>query len=169
MRPRCDPFDTSAIRAAIASGATTERRAYETYAATAARPYARSSWGVMLRSRKAAAEMHREVDPRHSSGRLNGSKSGAPVKPSNVLTLTGDSLSLSVKRGALIAARDPMTLVYESRAVEPSAIVMTGWGGVITCSVALLRQAQSRCCHPRLGQGLHDRDGASGAAGSDDA
>jgi hypothetical protein len=46
--------------------------------------------------------------------------------------LTGDSVSLSVKRGALIAARDAMTLVYEPRAVKPSAIVMTGWGGVIT-------------------------------------
>jgi CRISPR-associated protein Cas1 len=86
----------------------------------------------MLRSRKAAAEMDQEVYPRHPSGRLTSSKNGAPVKPSNVLTLTGDSVSLSVKRGALMAARDAMTLVYEHRAVKPSAIVMTGWGGVIT-------------------------------------
>jgi hypothetical protein len=86
---------------------------------------------VILRSRKAAAEIHREVDPRHSSGRLNSSKSGAPVKPSNVLTLTGDSASLSVKRGSLIAARDAITLVYEPRAVKPSAIVMTGVGSLL--------------------------------------
>ncbi len=134
MRPRCDPFDISATRAAIASGATTERRAYETYAATAARPYARSSWGVMLRSRKPAAEMDREAGPRHSSGRLNSSKSGAPVKPSNVLTLTGDSVSLSVNRGALHARDGGADRVYEPRAVKPSAIVMTGWGGVIKSS-----------------------------------
>jgi CRISP-associated protein Cas1 len=135
MRPRCDPFDAPAIRAAIVSGETTERRAYEVYAATAARPYARSSFDVMLRARKPA-----ENDPPPTTLPRGGQaprqfeerKHAAPVKPSNVLALTGDSVSLSVKRGALIAARDAMTLVYEPRAVKPSAIVMTGWGGVIT-------------------------------------
>jgi CRISP-associated protein Cas1 len=128
-RARCDPFDAEAIRAAIVKGETTERRAYEAYAATAARPYARSSFDVMLRSRKPPTERAPKSDharrPVENRGR-------APVKPSNVLTLTGDSVSLSVKRGALIATRDAMTLVYEPRAVKPSAIVMTGWGGVIT-------------------------------------
>ena len=55
-RARCDPFDAQAIRAAIVKGETTERRAYEGYAATAARPYARSSFDVMLRSRKPPTE-----------------------------------------------------------------------------------------------------------------
>lgn len=128
MRRRCDPFDASAIRAAIANGETTERRAYEAYASTAALPYARSSFDVMLRSRKPPAPpLPRPIQVQKRVGKA------PPVKPSNVLTLTGDSVSLSVKRGALIAARDAMTpLVYEPRAVKPSAIVMTGWGGVIT-------------------------------------
>ena len=128
MRARCDPFDASTIRAAIAKGETTERKAYQTYASTAARPYARSSFDVMLRSRKPPTERI----PISDHARRPVERGSAPVKPSNVLTLTGDSVSLSVKRGALIAARDAMTLVYEPRAVKPSAIVMTGWGGVIT-------------------------------------
>jgi CRISPR-associated endonuclease Cas1 len=66
------------------------------------------------------------------SDRLHRAWRIAPVKPSNVLTLTGDSISLSIKRGGLIAARDATTLVYEPRAVKPNAIVLTGWGGVIT-------------------------------------
>ena len=82
----------------------------------------------MLRSRKPPTERI----PISDHARRPVERGSAPVKPSNVLTLTGDSVSLSVKRGALIAARDAMTLVYEPRAVKPSAIVMTGWGGVIT-------------------------------------
>ena len=128
-RPRCDVFDPPAIRAAIAKGETTERGAYEAYASTAARPYARSSFDIMLRSRRPLAE---SVLPPLRPVASVSRKGPTPVKPSNVLTLTGDSVSLSVKRGALIAARDAMTLVYEPRAVKPSAIVMTGWGGVIT-------------------------------------
>jgi CRISPR-associated endonuclease Cas1 len=130
MRARCDPFDVSAIRTAIASGQTTERRAYEAYAATAARPYARSSWGVMSRSRD-----QRTLPPpsRHEvSPSARERKSAAPVKPSNVLTLTGDSAGLSVKRGALIAVQDTISLLYEPRAVKPHAIVLTGWGGFVT-------------------------------------
>jgi len=131
MRPRCDPFDATAIRAAVARGETTERRAYEAYASTAARPYARSSFDVMLRSRKPPS-----IPPALASGRgierERPPERAAPVKPSNVLTLTGESTGLSVKRGALIATRDGTSLVYEPRAVKPSAIVLTGWGGVIT-------------------------------------
>ncbi len=43
-RPRCDPFDAAAIIAAIGKGETTPLRAYQDYAATAARPYARSTF-----------------------------------------------------------------------------------------------------------------------------
>jgi CRISPR-associated endonuclease Cas1 len=146
MRPRCDPFDAAMIRDAIAKGETTERRAYEAYASTAARPYARSSFDVMLRLRNSPFENDRALRPcpfdqrKHStasvtvpgSDRLHRAWRIAPVKPSNVLTLTGDSISLSIKRGALIATRDVTTLVYEPRAVKPNAIVLTGWGGVIT-------------------------------------
>jgi hypothetical protein len=94
----------------------------------------------MLRSRKTAAESHAKSP--NDKADYRQPKRIAPVKPSNVLTLTGDSASLSVKRGALIAARDTITLVYEPRAVKPRAIVMTGWGGVIAlAAAALLRQA----------------------------
>ena len=37
-RPRCDPFDAAAIIAAIGKGETTPLKAYQDYAATAARP-----------------------------------------------------------------------------------------------------------------------------------
>jgi hypothetical protein len=96
----------SAVRAAIASGDTTERRAYEAYAAVSARPYARSSWEVMLRSRKPVAKPERGPGLWSRLSIPSSKHRAAPVKPSNVLTLTGDSASLSVKRGALIAAQD---------------------------------------------------------------
>src|SRR5271165_6842157 len=48
-RPRCDPFDAAAIIAAIGKGETTPLRAYQDYAATAARPYARASFEIYLR------------------------------------------------------------------------------------------------------------------------
>ena len=48
-RPRCDPFDAAAIIAAIGKGETTPLRAYQAYASTAARPYARSTFEIYLR------------------------------------------------------------------------------------------------------------------------
>ena len=51
-RPRCDPFDANAIALAIETGETTPLRAYEAYASVAARPYARSSWEVLLKNCK---------------------------------------------------------------------------------------------------------------------
>lgn len=48
-RPRCDSFEASAIRLAIKQGLTNERAAYLDYAASAARPYARSTFSIMLR------------------------------------------------------------------------------------------------------------------------
>jgi hypothetical protein len=48
-RPRCDPFDATAIIAAIGRGETTPLRAYQAYASTAARPYARASFESDLR------------------------------------------------------------------------------------------------------------------------
>lgn len=52
-RSRCDPFDALAISTAIKAGETTPLRAYEAYASTAARPYARASWEVMLKQANA--------------------------------------------------------------------------------------------------------------------
>ena len=48
-RPRCDQFDAAAIIDAISKGETTPLRAYRDYAATAARPYARSTFEIYLR------------------------------------------------------------------------------------------------------------------------
>jgi CRISP-associated protein Cas1 len=48
-RPRCDPFDAAAILTAIGKGETTPFRAYQDYAAMAARPYARSTFEIYLR------------------------------------------------------------------------------------------------------------------------
>jgi hypothetical protein len=47
-RPRCDPFDAAAVVAAIGKGETTPLRAYQAYASTAARPYARASFDTVL-------------------------------------------------------------------------------------------------------------------------
>jgi CRISPR-associated endonuclease Cas1 len=54
-RTRCDPFDAEEVCIAIEAGETTPLRAYEKYASTAARPYARSSWEVMLKQHRARA------------------------------------------------------------------------------------------------------------------
>jgi hypothetical protein len=51
-RPRCDPFNANAVALAIEAGETTPLRAYEAYASVAARPYARSSWEVLLKNCK---------------------------------------------------------------------------------------------------------------------
>jgi CRISPR-associated endonuclease Cas1 len=117
----------SAVRTAIASGETTAMAAYRSYASTAARPYARSSWEQMVRSRRPA-------EPRQSplAGLQFARKRAAPVKPSNVLTLAGENVGLSVNRGALHARDGDADRVYEPRSVKPSAIVLIGWGGVIT-------------------------------------
>jgi hypothetical protein len=54
-RARCDQFDVAAVRAAIDRGEQSERAAYLTYASTAARPYARSTFSVMLAKQRAPA------------------------------------------------------------------------------------------------------------------
>ena len=101
--------------------------AYRAYASIAARPYARSSWEQMVRSRRPAEP--RQPPPARPQF---ASKRASPVKPSNVLTLTGENVGLSVNRGALHAGDGEAARVYEPRSVKPSAIVLIGWGGVIT-------------------------------------
>jgi CRISPR/Cas system-associated endonuclease Cas1 len=123
-RPRSDTFDAAAIRAAIAHGETTARQAYEAYASCAARPYARSTWELLLRRPEAAAMAAREIAA--PWGDI------APVKPLRVLTMISDRASLKVRGGALIATDDDRGLVYEPRSVKPVAIVMAGWAGFVT-------------------------------------
>jgi CRISPR-associated endonuclease Cas1 len=98
----------------------------------------------MVRARKAAEPNRAEIcldvairrrQPKRfqpPSARLQFATRGALVKPSNVLTLTGENVGLTVNRGALHARDGEADRVYEPRSVKPSAIVLTGWGGVIT-------------------------------------
>ena len=130
-RPRCDPFNANAVALAIEAGETTPLRAYEAYASVAARPYARSSWEVLLKNCKGV-----ETDNKPTLT-IKHAKAQAvywfdPVKPSNILTATFDNASLKVKGGALIVVDGDRKIVYEKRGVKPQDIVMTGWGGYIT-------------------------------------
>src|SRR5271157_5981408 len=100
-RPYSDQFDIAAVGAAIAAGETTPLRAYQAYAATAGRPYARSSFEQLWRNhaRRAGALA---VDPPASEAELYVQSEAywaehvAP-KPTRLLTLTGDSVALRVK------------------------------------------------------------------------
>src|SRR5271166_2172547 len=68
-RPYSDQFDVAAVSAAIAAGETTPFKAYQAYAATAGRPYARSSFEQLWRNhaRHAGAVA---VDPPASEAEL---------------------------------------------------------------------------------------------------
>jgi CRISPR-associated endonuclease Cas1 len=130
-RPRCDPFNANAVALAIEAGETTPLRAYEAYASVAARPYARSSWEVLLKNCKGV-----ETDNKPTLTIKHAKTQAAywfdPVKPSNILTTTFDNASLKVKGGALIVVDGDRKIIYEQRGLKPQAIVMTGWGGFIT-------------------------------------
>jgi CRISPR-associated endonuclease Cas1 len=130
-RPRCDPFDANAVALAIEAGETTPLRAYEAYASVAARPYARSSWEVLLNNYK---DIETDGKPPLTITHTNGQASYwfDPVKPSNILTTTFDYASLKVKGGALFVVDGDRKIIYEQRGLKPQAIVMTGWGGYIT-------------------------------------
>jgi len=134
-RPYSDQFDVAAVSAAIAAGETTPLRAYQAYAATAGRPYARSSFEQLWRNhaRRAGAVA---VDPPASEAELYVQSEAywaehvAP-KPTRVLTLTGDSVALRVKGGGL-QITDPQFsgarhLYFAPSARKPNAIVLSGW------------------------------------------
>src|SRR6202453_4137613 len=130
-RPRCDPFDANAVALAIEAGETTPLRAYEAYASVAARPYARSSWEVLLKNNKGIETDNKPIlTIKHA--KAQASYWFDPVKPSNVLTTTFDNASLKVNGGALIVIDGDRKIIYEQRGLKPRAIVMTGWGGYIT-------------------------------------
>jgi CRISPR/Cas system-associated endonuclease Cas1 len=130
-RPRCDPFDANVIAQAIEAGETTPLRAYEAYASVAARPYARSSWEVLLKNNKHAQTINKpRLVIKHTTP--EASYWFDPVKPSNILTTTFDNASLKVKGGGLIVVDGDRKIIYEQRGLKPQAIVMTGWGGYIT-------------------------------------
>ena len=138
-RPRCDPFDAGAILKAIEAGETTRLRAYEAYASTAAKPYARSSWEVMLKQYRQPSGIEQTTKvsiptPAPASmpgGRLYWDRR-SNVKPSYVLTTVSDNTRIAVRGASLIITDGDRKLVYEKRGVKPLAIVMTGWSGCIT-------------------------------------
>jgi CRISPR-associated endonuclease Cas1 len=127
-RPRSDPFDALAVRTAIDSGETTERAAYLTYAASAGRPYARSTFSNMLR--------HAErVGPPAPNDCVNGEapdrwRDRSPVKP-RILSLSAGG-GLRVKAGSLIAFDNAATLTYSKSAKPPLAIVLSSAGGFVS-------------------------------------
>jgi CRISP-associated protein Cas1 len=127
-RPRCDCFDAASVRAAIEQGKATERDAYLAYAATAARPYARSTFALMLRNAANGGAIERPQDEPDSeafwSARLK-------VKPS-IVTTCADNATLRVKGGALIVYDGAHSLTYTAGGKHPSAIVMAGWGGHVS-------------------------------------
>jgi CRISPR/Cas system-associated endonuclease Cas1 len=127
-RPRCDGFDAASVCASIEEGKATERAAYLAYAATAARPYARSTFALMLRNAADDAAIERPQDEPDSEDfwvvRLK-------PKPS-IVTTCADNASLRVKGGALIVFDGAHSLTYAAGGKHPSAIVMAGWGGHVS-------------------------------------
>jgi CRISPR-associated protein Cas1 len=145
-RPRCDPFDAAAIIAAVGKGETTPLRAYQDYAANAARPYARAPFESYLRRYErlgsspqpgpaATIAPHAiDADADAESDAFWGAR--LAVKP-RVVTTEADSASLTVKGGSLFVHDGERRLRYDAGARMPSAIVMAGWGGLV--SVEALR------------------------------
>src|ERR1700722_8460375 len=116
-RPRCDPFDANAIALAIKTGKTTPLQAYEAYASVAARPYARSSWEVLLKNNRGIEAADKRT-PRIKDTKAQASYWFDPVKPSNVLTTTFDNANLKVRGGALIVVDGDRKIVYEQRGLK---------------------------------------------------
>jgi hypothetical protein len=129
-RPRCDPFDAADIQVAIARGETTERTAYLAYAATAARPYARSTFALMLK-RPFVADLQVESDDGGEplQAVLDRWRERSRVKP-RILSLSAGGLR--VKASSLIAFDGPLTLTYSPASKPPLAIVLSAAGGFVS-------------------------------------
>jgi hypothetical protein len=143
-RPRCDPFDAPAILAALAKGETTPRQAYEAYASEAARPYARSTFESLLRRplRQPNATGHQSAGPSASAaGVIDDTVADAAsdafwgerlkVKARIVVT-TADNACLRGTGGSLIVFDGERSLRYAPGDKHPAAIVMAGWGGLVS-------------------------------------
>jgi CRISPR/Cas system-associated endonuclease Cas1 len=140
-RPRCDPFDAAAIIAAIGKGETTPFRAYQAYASTAARPYARASFETYLRRHERLCPSPKQgsaVPPAaHVIYAVADAESDAfwgarlAVK-SRVITTEADNASLTVRGGSLFVHDGERRLRYDAGGKMPAAIVMAGWGGLVS-------------------------------------
>ena len=145
-RPRCDPFDAAAIIAAIAKGETTPLKAYQSYAATAARPYARATFEIYIRRQerlRPSPEPGPAIQPAPNAiDAATDAESdvfwGARLAvKTSVITTEADNASLTVKGGSLFIHDGERRLRYDAGATMPAAIVMAGWGGIV--SVEALR------------------------------
>lgn len=129
-RPRCDPFDAVAIRAAIDRGETTERAAYLAYASQAGRPYARSTFALILNRAVASAASDNGALDRALASSDAARRERAPVKP-RILALSAGG-GLRVKKGSLIAFDGASSLTYSPSAKPPLAIVLSTVGGFVS-------------------------------------
>jgi CRISPR-associated endonuclease Cas1 len=133
-RPRSDPFDASSLRAAIDRGETTERAAYLNYAASAGRPYARSTFAAILRQ---AALRRAEPSTKTKSLALDNEPQRSvaawrdpPIKP-KILSLSAGG-GLRVRAGALVAFDNDLTITYSPAGKPPLAIVLSTAGGFVS-------------------------------------
>jgi hypothetical protein len=130
-RARCDQFDVAAVRAAIDRGEQSERAAYLAYASTAARPYARSTFSVMVRAKqRAPMPPMPQATSRPNLAAPDHWRERAPVKP-GVLSLSPGG-GLRVHAGALIAFDREHSLTYSPSAKPPVAIVLSSAGGFVS-------------------------------------
>jgi CRISPR-associated protein Cas1 len=158
-RPRCDPFDAAAIITALDKLETTPLKAYQDYASVAARPYGRSTFELLLK-RARRGSPHRgyadEIAPQTQRSLADQDAASdaywaefLSVKP-RVLTTVADNASLRVKGKSLIVHDGDRRIVYDAGALKPRAIIMAGYGGVV--SVEAIRFA----CDHKIAIGLLD-------------
>ena len=139
-RPRCDVFDAVGIPEAIARGETTARRAYEDYADGAARPYAHSTFDLLLH--RAGDAMAGPPSEPTTTDDVKADATSADywgerlkVKPS-VVTTFADNASLRVNGGALVVFDGKGSLKYAGGGKHPSAIVIAyRWWRSIGCAI----------------------------------
>jgi hypothetical protein len=163
-RSRCDPIDLTATLARLATGAP-RPSVYRAYAETAARPYSRASWEALLRLGQASLVRPSEGRQRPNAGddapimsdAMSDAESDAfwegrlKVKQ-NVITTEADSASIFTQGGSLNVRDGERRLRYDPGSRMPAAIVMAGWGGVV--SIEAMRFCAS---HSRLDARAYDR------------
>jgi CRISPR-associated endonuclease Cas1 len=142
-RPRCDPIDITSALSALASGVT-PLSLYRDYASVAARPYARSSWQALVeQARRNGSHVNRQPINHLQPATLQPSpvlldeasdehwQKHTPVKP-RVRTPLHDNTALRVKGGSLLIFDGDTKLTYEPSSRKPNAIIITGWGGLVS-------------------------------------
>jgi CRISPR-associated protein Cas1 len=142
-RPHCDPIDLDATLARLAAGAH-RPAVYRAYAETAARPYSRASWEALLRTGKRTLAQDDGNRQRANVGDAEAvpdavadAESDAfwegrlKIKPS-VITTEADSATISTQGGSLHVRDGQRRFRYDPGSRMPSAVVMAGWGGVVT-------------------------------------